>query len=135
MKPLITRLLAAGLLVGAIAGVACSDDGSVDTEQVRDQAQQTRQDVKEQTKDAWASLRTDGERLIDQIQTRNDPAAKQRLLDQCRDVLEQMRQNDAASADRVEDFCDRVRDTNPDAQGVWNEIKAEFEDLNNQFRG
>ena len=134
MNALLTRLLAVGLLIGAVAGVACSDDGSVDTDRARDQAQQTQQDVSKEAKDAWASLRTDGERLIDEVQTRNDPAAKQRLLDQCRDVLERMRQNDNASADRVETFCNRVRDADPNAEGAWNQIKAEFEALDDQFR-
>jgi hypothetical protein len=134
MKRLTSRLLAVALVATAVVGVACSDDGNVDTDQARDQAQQTRQEVTKEAKDAWASLRTDGQRLIDEVQTRNDPGAKQRLLDECRDVLEEMRKNDAASADRVNKFCNRVRDTDPNADSAWNEIKAEFEELNSQFR-
>ena len=134
MKGMIFRLLAATLFAGAIAGVACSDDGTVDTDRARDQAQQTQQQVTKETKEAWATLRTDGERLIDDIQTRNDPDAKQKLLNQCRDALEQMRKNDAANADRVDKFCNRVRETDPNSQSAWNEIKAEFKQLNDQFR-
>lgn len=134
MNGMIVRLLAATLFAGAVAGVACAEDGTVDTDRARDQAQQTQQEVTKETKDAWASLRTDGERLIDEIQTRNDPDAKQRLLNQCRDVLERMRKSDSANADRVNQFCNRVRDTDPNAQSAWNEIKAEFERLDEQFR-
>jgi hypothetical protein len=134
MRRLIPRLLAGTLVVAAVVGVACTDDGGVDTDRARDEAQQTRQEVTEEAKDAWASLRTDGERLIDEIQTRNDPDAKQRLLNQCRDVLEQMRKNDAANADRVDQFCNRVRETDPNARSAWNEIKAEFEELDERFR-
>jgi len=134
MNRLIPRLLATALFVSAVAGVACSDDGSVDTDRARDQAQQTQQEVTKEAKDAWATLRTDGERLIDEIQTHNDQGAKDRLLNECRDALERMRQNDAANAERVDKFCDRVRETDPNSQSAWNEIKAEFRELNDAFR-
>jgi len=135
MERLIPRLLAATLFAGAIVGVACSEDGTVDTERAAGQAQSAATQVRQEAQNTWASLRTDGNRLIDQVQTRNDPDAKKQLLDRCRDTQEQFRKNDdSANADRVGQFCDRVQDTDPNSQGAWNEIKSEFQKLDDQFR-
>ena len=135
MKRLIPRLLAAALFAGAVAGVACSDDGTVDTDRVADQAKTSATQVRQEVQNTWASLRTDGNRLIDDVQARKDPDAKKQLLDRCRDTQEQFRKNDdSANADRVGSFCDRVRDADPNAQGAWNEIKSEFQKLDEQFR-
>ena len=135
MKRLIPRLLAAALFAGAVAGVACSDDGTVDTDRVADQAKTSATQVRQEAQNTWASLRTDGNRLIDDVQTRKDPDAKKQLLDRCRDTQEQFRKkDDGANADRVGKFCDRVRDADPNAQGAWNDIKSEFQKLDEQFR-
>jgi hypothetical protein len=81
-----------------------------------------------------ADLRTDGERLINEIQTRNDPDAKDQLLDRCRDVEEQLRKSENASADRVNKFCDDIRDADPEDSGAWNTIRTRFDELNSNFR-
>jgi len=135
MKRIPSRTVAAAVLFGAVAGVACSDDGTVDTDKAKETAQQAQQDITQETRGAWATLRTDGSRLIDQVQTRNDPEAKQQLLNRCRDTVENMRKNDTANADQVNKLCDKIRDTEPNSQNAWNDIKTQFNELNTRYGG
>jgi hypothetical protein len=135
MKWSITRALAVGLLVATTFGVACSDDGTVDTDRAQDQAETSATQLREDARDAWASLRTDADRLIDELQTRNAPDVKEELLDRCRDTQEQFREsNDNTNADRVGDLCENIRDADPDAQNAWEQIKQELERLDAQIR-
>jgi hypothetical protein len=139
MKRVASRLLAALVLAGAAAGVACSDSGTVDKDTATDRAQTAATQVQQSAQNAansqdlqgaWASLRTDAYRLLDQMQTRADPDAKKQLLDRCRATQDQFKKNsDSANADKVGKFCDRVRDTDPSAQGAWNEVKSELTKL------
>lgn len=133
MKRILPRALAALLLVGVVAGVACSDDGTVDKDKAKDTASQTAGQVKKETRDAWATLRTDGDKLIDQVQTRNDPEAKKQLLDRCRNTVESMRKSDQPNADQVNKLCDKIRDTEPSSQSAWTEIKNQYNDLNKKY--
>lgn len=134
MKQTRARLLAMVLLAGAVIGAACEGESNGTAEQAQDRASTTASDLRERAADAWAGLRTDGERLIDDVQTRNDPEAKDQLLDHCRDAEEQLREADSANADRVNEFCDRVRDTDVDDSDAWQRIKAEFDQLRNELR-
>lgn len=134
MKRLMPRLFAAVLLVGAVAGVACEDGSDVNTDQAQNRVNETAGDVQDQANDVWANLRTDGERLIDEVQTRNDPEAKDQLLDRCRDAEEQLRSDENANADRVNELCDEIRDANPEDSDAWNTIKTRFNELNSDFR-
>ena len=123
------------LLVAAVIAAGCSDDNKVDTDKAKAQATKAAEQVKQQTRDAWASLRTDGDRLADQVQTRKDPEAKKQLLDKCRDAVERMRKDDQPNADRVNKLCDRIRDADPNDSATWNDVKAQIKDLNAQFGG
>ena len=105
--------------------VACGDD-DVDTEATQDTVEDAATDAREEAENAFASLRTEAERLLDEIQTRNAPEAKQELLDQCRDVLERLRKANSDQVDRVESLCDRIRDTDPANSSVWQEVKDEI---------
>jgi hypothetical protein len=134
MNTVTARLFAALFLVSAIVMVACDGGNDVDTEQAQDRVNQTADDVRGRANDVWADLRTDGERLIDDVQTRNDPEVKDRLLDRCRDAEEKLRKDDNPNADRVNEFCDDIRDANPDDSSAWNAIRTRFEELNNEFR-
>ena len=126
MKREVLQLFATALLVGAVALAACDDGSNVTADQAQDRINETSEDIEPQANDIWAGLRTDGERLIDEIQTRNDPEAKDRLLDRCRDVEEQLRESENTNADRVNEFCDDIRDADPEDNSVWNEIKTRF---------
>jgi hypothetical protein len=75
------------------------------------------------------SFEPGGERLVDEIRTRNAPEAKQQLLDRCRDALERLREADSEDAERVESLCDRIRDTDIEDSSVWNDIKEQIEQL------
>lgn len=134
MKTVIPRLFVAVLLVGVVALAACDGGSDVDTEQAQDRVNQSADDVQEQANDVWSELRTDGERLIDEVQTRNDPEVKDRLLDRCRDAEEQLRKGDNSNADRVNELCDTIRDADPDDSDAWATIKTRFEELNREFR-
>jgi hypothetical protein len=134
MKSIASRMLVVLLLAGAVVAAACESDSGVNSGQAQDRARDTTGTVRDQARDAWASLRTDGERLIDNIQTRNDPEAKQQLLDRCRDAEERLRENDSRNADRVNEFCDNVRDTDLNNTDAWERIKAEFEQLRDQIQ-
>jgi hypothetical protein len=134
MKSIASRMLVVLLLAGAVVAAACESDSGVNSGQAQDRARDTTGTVRDQARDAWASLRTDGERLIDNIQTRNDPEAKQQLLDRCRVAEERLRENDSRNADRVNEFCDNVRDTDLNNTDAWERIKAEFEQLRDQIQ-
>ncbi len=85
--------------------------------------------AKQQAREAWASIRTDGERWVDRIQTRGDTGAKQELLNACRDALERLRKDNAGAADRVDRLCTRIRDTDVSNSSAWNEIQSELNRL------
>lgn len=134
MRFVSTRLTFAllALALGMAVIAACTSD---DQEQVQSAASTAAGEAKTQVKDAWASMRTDGERMIDAVQTRNDPAVKQDLLDSCRNTLEKMRKADNASADKVDALCTKIRDTDPKDSNAWAGIKDQWKQLNTQFAG
>ena len=134
MKQFMPRLLVAVLLAGAVALTGCDDGSDVTADQAQDRINETSDEIESQASDAWAGLRTDGERLIDEVQTRNDPAVKDRLLDRCRDAEEQLRKDGSANADRVNELCDDIRDANPEDGEAWTTIKSRFDELRNEFR-
>lgn len=122
-RPWVRVLVLLPLLFGIVAVAAC-------TESDKEDARNTAADAKQQAKDAWASLKTDGERLVDRVQTRNDPEAKQQLLDKCRDSLERLRKSDSSFADNVAKLCNQIRDADPGNSSAWNDIKSRIDQLN-----
>src|SRR3712207_5202581 len=113
MKKQLGAMLAGLALFGGVA-VACDEDPEVNTpdvntEQVQNRANEVASNVKESSKNAWASISTDGNRLIDSVQTRNDAGAKQDLLNNCRHVEEKMRKEHVSGSRQVNDFCDDIR--------------------------
>lgn len=107
--------------------VACGDDA--DTEATQDTVEEATRDAREEAENAFATLRTEGERLLDEFQTRNAPEAKQKLLDQCRDVLERLRKADSDQVGRVDSLCNRIRETDPSNASVWREVRDEITKL------
>ena len=107
--------------------VACGDD--VDTEATQDTVEDATRDAREEAENAFATLRTEGERLLDEFQTRNAPQAKEKLLEQCRDVLERLRKADSDQAGRVDSLCNRIRETDPSDASVWREVREEIAKL------
>jgi len=120
---LVVVAIAAGALL-----VGCGDD-DVDTQATQDTIEQGSNEARQEAEQAFATLRTNGERLLDEIQTRNAPELKERLLDECRDALERLRRADSDQASRVEALCDRIRDTDPNDTGVWRDVREEIEKL------
>ncbi|MGH9151603.1 MAG: hypothetical protein ACRD03_04155 [Acidimicrobiales bacterium] len=118
------RLMAVITLVAALG--ACGDD---DADDVAREAEETAQEVGQAAQDARASLRTDAERLVDEIQTRNDPEAKQELLDRCRDTLEELRQAESPDAERVAATCDRIQDADVNDRDAWSDVEREISEL------
>ena len=109
------------LVLGATV-LACSD---ADTSQ-----------VKKDTSEAWAKVRTDGDRLVERIQSNNDAdGAKRDLLDQCREAHERIARNDAENATRVVKVCEQIRDTDVRNSDAWKNIKSQLNDLNKRFGG
>ncbi|HVM02404.1 MAG TPA: hypothetical protein VM263_07005 [Acidimicrobiales bacterium] len=119
------RLVAVITLVAALG--ACGDD---DADDVAREAEETAQQAGEAVQDAWASLRTDAERLVDEIRTRNDPEAKDQLLDRCRGALEELRQAESPDADRMAALCDRIQDTDVGDRDAWSDVEREISELN-----
>ena len=114
--------------------VACGDDGDNevtqrDTQTTQDTVEDAAADAREEAENAFATLRTEGERLLDEFQTRNAPEAKQKLLDQCRDVLERLRKANSDRVGRVESLCNRIRETDPSNASVWREVRDEIAKL------
>ena len=110
------------IALGGMVVVACTDDG--------EGAAQT---VSQQSKDAWAKMRTDSDRLVDNVQKNKDQASKQTLLDNCRNTQEQMAKNDAERARRVERVCDQIRDADPANSNAWSDIKKRLDELNKEI--
>ena len=81
------------LLALAMLSVACGDD--INTEETRDTVADMTEESREAAEIAFAELRTQGERLVDQIETRNAPEAKEDLLNRCRVALERLRKAEA----------------------------------------
>ena len=114
--------------------VACGDDADTeltqqDTETTQDTVDDAARDAREETENAFATLRTEGERLMDEFQTRNAPEAKEKLLEQCRDVLERLRKANSDQADRVDSLCNRIRETDPSDASMWREVRDEITKL------
>ena len=107
--------------------VACGDDA--DTQATQDTVEDATRDARDEAENAFASFRTEGERLLDEFQTRNAPEAKQKLLDQCRNVLERLRKANSDQAGRVDSLCNRIRDTDPSNASVWREVREEITKL------
>ncbi len=120
------RLLSALLLVGAVVGVACEDENMGSGQDTSDRLQR-------EARESWAGLRTDGERLLDDVQARNDPETKKRFLDRCRDTEERLRKAKDANADAVNEFCDKVRDADVNNTTAWDELKREWQELTRRF--
>ncbi len=90
----------------------------------------------EASQDVLASLHTESERLMDDIQsgdTGKADTARKELLDNCRDSLEQLRQDEAPEADQVEGLCDKIRDADTDAE--WTEVQSELAALSGSGSG
>ena len=120
-------IVSAFVLAGMLS--ACGSD-DIDTEATGDTIEESAEDAREAAENAFVEFRTGGERLVDEIRTRNAPEAKQQLLDRCRDALERLREADSDDADRVDALCDRIRDTDIQDSSVWDEIKEQIEQLN-----
>ncbi len=127
------------LSLGTVLILGCSQEDQNKAREkaatAQTQVKQSADDVKQQLNDAWASIRTDGERLVDQVQTRNDPSAKKNLLDDCRNALERIRKADSGRADQVDKLCNDIRDTDVNAKDKWNDIKARMQQLTKEFTG
>lgn len=123
-----SRVLLATIIPLAAALTGCSSD-DVGTDVTRDTIEERAGDVQEAAREGMSGLRTDIERLIDDVQARNAPEVKQQLLDRCRDALERLRRASSDSADRVQGLCDRIQGADITNQSVWNEIKQEVEQI------
>ncbi len=128
MTRVLSRLLVTLLLLGATVGLACENDTEESGQNAGDRIQW-------EAREGWASLRTDGERLLDDVQARNDPEAKKSLLDRCRDTEERLRTANDANADAVNEFCDTVRDADVNNTTAWDELRREWQQLKQRFGG
>lgn len=128
-----TRITAVLLAAAALSLGACGDDA----DEVADNAAKTAERAGEEAKDAagkardgaedaFATFRTGTERLVDEASS-GDNEALEKLLDQCRDTLEEMRKNDDPRAERVGALCEKIR--NADNGNAWQEIREEFEQI------
>ncbi len=126
-----SRTRSALVLIAIALGtlLAACGDNDVDTEATQDTVEEATRDARQEAENAFATLRTEAERLVDQFQTRNAPEAKQRLLDQCRDALERLRRANSDQVGRVESLCNRIRDTDPSNASVWREVRDEITKL------
>lgn len=127
------RRAAAVVLVMALAAVFTACGGN-NNDATAGSTTQTVQDATQSAKDdaanAFAALRTQAERLVDQVKTSDAPQAKQKLLDQCRDALEKLRKANSDQADHVDTLCNRIRDTDVTNVSAWGDLKDEINKLN-----
>lgn len=110
-----------------LAGCGDSDDSAQDNiDQIEDTVREGADDVAEAADNAWASFRTNFERLVDKAAT-GDSEAQEELLQNCRDTLQDLREADDPDADRVGELCDKIRDADDDT--AWDELRSEVEEL------
>ncbi len=118
------------MLVGALTFTACGDDdGGTATDAVEQQTEEAARDARAAAQDAWASLRTDAERLLDEIRTQDAPRVKEELLERCRDVLERLRRAESDATQRVEQLCSRIQETDVANADAWSDIKRQIDQL------
>lgn len=115
--------------IAALSFVGCGDDGESAGTGVEQQTEEAASDARAAARDAWASVRTDAERLIDEIRTQDAPRLKEQLLDRCRDALERLRESGSDRADEVDRLCNRVRDTDVTNTDSWTDIRQEIDQL------
>ncbi len=115
--------------VTALFFVACGEDGDTAGDSVEQQTEEAARDAREAAQDAWASVRTDAERLVDQIRTQDAPRLKEQLLDRCRDALERLRQAESDRAGEVDRLCNRIRETDVTSTDAWTDIKREIDQI------
>ena len=72
---------------------------------------------------------TDTERLIDDVEARNDSVAKQQLLDRCRAAAARQRRANDPTADAVHEFCDDARDAGVTNTAAWDRLEREWQQL------
>jgi len=146
MSPIVPRLAAAVLMLGAASLAACSES---ETDSAADQARSAAQtavssnagqqaqaaagSVQKEVKDAWSSMSVDSDRLLDRIQARNDPEAKKELLDKCRNAQEKIAKSDNTRGGDVNKLCDQIRDADVNNRDSWNQIKDQMTRLNQQM--
>lgn len=118
-RTLASACAAVGLLQGA-----CGDD---DVEDATETAEEVAGDAAESAGDAWATFRTQFERLVDKAST-GDSEAQEELLDRCRDSLQELRKDNDPKAERVGALCDKIRDA--DDGTAWDELRNEVKDIN-----
>lgn len=120
-------------LVLVLALGACGDDTDAAADRAEDAAAQAARaakqkagEAREAAGDAFATFRTGAERLVDEASS-GDNEALEKLLDQCRDTLEQMRKDNDPRAERVGALCEKIR--NADDGNAWKEIREEFKQI------
>ncbi|MDP1795173.1 MAG: hypothetical protein Q8K63_13640 [Acidimicrobiales bacterium] len=129
MKTTLMRA-AAGLFAISLTFAACSESDRDSAAQTADDAAERVEDeageLKEKAEDAFDSFRTGFERSIDEASS-GDDEAKEKVLDECRDTLEDLRQNDDPRAEQVGALCQKIRDA--DDGNAWNEVREEFDEI------
>jgi hypothetical protein len=119
--------LGAALLGVAVIVGACTEE---EAEDVGRQVGEATEDAVAAAQDAWATLRTDADRLVDEIKTGDDSQAKEELLERCRNAVEKLRKAESDQAERLDEVCDRIRDMDPsDNDTSWDEIQNRIEEL------
>ncbi len=126
----LTRLLIT-LLLAALGATACSDDGGVDeaADRTQDTAADVAEDARASAENAFVDLRTRAEEFIDDVQARGAPEAKERVLDQCRNALKELRKADSPDAERVDELCNQIRETDVSNSDAWEQIKDQLNQL------
>lgn len=121
------RHIGAALLGVAVMVGACTQE---EAEDVGQRVGEATEDAIAAAQDAWATLRTDADRLVDKIKTDDDSQAKEELLERCRDAVEKLRKAESDQAERLDEVCDRIRDTDAsNSDSSWDEIKNRIEEL------
>ncbi|HWC11729.1 MAG TPA: hypothetical protein VG455_10945 [Acidimicrobiales bacterium] len=124
------RKLETVILVGALTLAGCGDDnGETTVDTVEQQTEEAARDARAAAQDIWASVRTDAERLLDQIRTEDAPRFKEQLLERCRDALERLRKAESDAAGRVEDLCSRIQETDVTNADAWADIRREIDQV------
>lgn len=118
------RVLGSACVAVALLLAGCGDD---DVEDASNTAEEVAGDAAETAGDAWASFRTQFERLVDKAST-GDNEAQEELLDRCRDSLQELRKDNDPKADRVDALCNKIRDA--DDGTAWDELRNEVKELN-----
>lgn len=89
--------------------------------------------VPQNVRSSWASVYSDAQSLLNQLQSQNAPQLKQSLLNKCATAQQQANQNDATLGSKIQSLCTMISNTDVSNNQAWNQVRQQLNNLNSQI--